>query len=127
MVAGAAARRRVRDRGKVREVNVLDLFSGIGGFALGLERAGMRTVAFCEIDPYCRAVLRKHWPDVPIYGDVRTLTAETLADTARDVCAEQAESGTERERVGPRGQSIDVICGGFPCQDISVAGKGAGI
>jgi DNA (cytosine-5)-methyltransferase 1 len=87
-------------------VNVLDLFSGIGGFSLGLERAGMRTVAFCEIEPYCRAVLRKHWPNVPIYEDVRTLTAERLrAD----------------------GISVDVICGGFPCQDISVAGKGLGL
>src|SRR5580765_4156565 len=56
----------------------LDLFSGIGGFSLGLERAGMRTVAFCEIDPYCQAVLRRHWPDVPVYDDVRTLTGERL-------------------------------------------------
>lgn len=58
-------------------LRVLDLFSGIGGFSLGLERTGgFETVAFCEIDPYCRAVLRKHWPDVPQYEDVRTLTAE---------------------------------------------------
>ncbi len=83
-------------------MRVLDLFSGIGGFSLGLERAGMRTVAFCEIDPYCQAVLRKHWPGVPIYDDVRSLS------------------------VGQIG-SIDVICGGFPCQDISIAGRGAGI
>jgi DNA (cytosine-5)-methyltransferase 1 len=62
----------------------------------------MRTVAFCEIEPYCRAVLRKHWPDVPIFEDVRNLRAE---------------------HVGP----VDVICGGFPCQDISLAGKGAGL
>jgi DNA (cytosine-5)-methyltransferase 1 len=88
------------------ELNVLDLFSGIGGFSLGLERAGMRTVAFCEIEPYCRAVLKKHWPHVPQYDDVRTLTAEKLA----------------ADGIRP-----DVICGGFPCQDISVAGKGAGI
>ena len=87
-------------------MNVLDLFSGIGGFSLGLERAGMRTVAFCEIDPYARAVLRKHWPDVPCYEDVRELTADRLA---RD------------------GITVDVICGGFPCQDISHAGKGAGL
>ena len=80
-------------------LRVLDLFSGIGGFSLGLERAGMRTVAFCEIDPYCRAVLRKHWPEVPIHEDVRKLTD---AD------------------VGP----VDVICGGFPCQDISQANIG---
>jgi DNA (cytosine-5)-methyltransferase 1 len=83
-------------------VRVLDLFSGIGGFSLGLERAGMRTVAFCEIEPYCRAVLRKHWPDVPCFEDVRHLHAFD---------------------VGP----VDVICGGFPCQDISFAGRGAGL
>jgi len=87
-------------------MNVLDLFSGIGGFSLGLERAGMTTVAFCEIDPYCRAVLRKHWPKVPQYDDVRTLTADTLR---RD------------------GIAVDVICGGFPCQDVSFAGKRAGL
>jgi DNA (cytosine-5)-methyltransferase 1 len=83
-------------------LRVLDLFSGIGGFSLGLERAGMRTVAFCEIEPYCRAVLRKHWPDVPIFEDVRNLRAEHVG-------------------------TVDVICGGFPCQDISLAGKGAGL
>ena len=87
-------------------MSVLDLFSGIGGFSLGLERAGMKTAAFCEIEPFCRAVLAKHWPGVPIYDDVRTLTAERLAAD---------------------GISVDVICGGFPCQDISVAGKGAGL
>jgi DNA (cytosine-5)-methyltransferase 1 len=80
-------------------MRVLDLFSGIGGFSLGLERAGMTTVAFCEIEPYCRRVLAKHWPGVPCYGDIRELTAERLrAD----------------------GISVDVICGGFPCQDASV-------
>jgi DNA (cytosine-5)-methyltransferase 1 len=84
-------------------MKVLDLFSGIGGFSLGLGRAGMQTVAFCEIDPFCRRVLRKHWPDVPIYGDVRNLNAKRLqADGIRQ---------------------IDVICGGFPCQDISAANK----
>ena len=81
-------------------LRVLDLFSGIGGFSLGLERTGgFRTVAFCEIDKRCRSVLRHHWPEVPIFDDVRTLT----------------------------GVECDVICGGFPCQDISVAGKRAGI
>lgn len=87
-------------------MNVLDLFSGIGAFSLGLERAGMRTVAFCEIAPHCRAVLNKRWPGVPVYDDVRALTADRLrAD----------------------GISVDAICGGFPCQDISLAGLGAGL
>ncbi len=54
-------------------MRVLDLFSGIGGFSLGLERAGMRTVAFCEIDANCRSVLGTHWPRVPCYEDIRTL------------------------------------------------------
>jgi DNA (cytosine-5)-methyltransferase 1 len=87
---------------------LLDLFSGIGGFSLGLERSGgFKTVAFCEIEPFPRRVLRKHWPDVPIYEDVRTLTAERLAAD---------------------GISVDAICGGFPCQDASIAnisGEGA--
>lgn len=86
---------------------LLDLFSGIGGFSLGLERAGFQTVAFCEIEAFPRRVLAHHWPDVPIYDDVRDLTAVRLrADGIGD---------------------IDAICGGFPCQDISVAGKGAGL
>lgn len=87
-------------------MKVLDLFSGIGGFSLGLERAGMETVAFCEIEEFPRKVLKKHWPDVPIYEDVRNVT---------------------RERLEADGIIPDVICGGFPCQDISVAGKQAGI
>jgi DNA (cytosine-5)-methyltransferase 1 len=84
-------------------LTVLDLFSGIGGFSLGLERTGgFRTVAFCEIEPYCQAVLRKHWPNVPIFPDVTKLVAADVG-------------------------SPDVICGGFPCQDVSLAGKQAGI
>lgn len=91
----------------MQKLRVLDLFSGIGGFSLGLERTGgFETVAFCEIEPFPRKVLKKHWPHVPCYEDVRTLTAERLAAD---------------------GISVDVICGGFPCQDISLAGKGAGL
>lgn len=84
-------------------LKVLDLFSGIGGFSLGLERAGgFITTAFCDIDAGARAVLRKHWPTTPIFEDVSRL------------------KGSD---VGP----VDVICGGFPCQDISTAGRGAGL
>lgn len=88
-------------------MRTLDLFSGVGGFALGLEQAGFETAAFCEQDNYCQRVLRRHWPDVPIYEDVRELNAERLA----------------ADGVG----SIELICGGFPCQDISQTGKKAGI
>lgn len=86
---------------------VLDLFSGIGGFSLGLERAGFETAAFCEIDPWCRRVLAKHWPEVPRYDDVQHLTAARLR-----------ADGIE---------GIDTICGGFPCQDVSLAGPGHGL
>jgi DNA (cytosine-5)-methyltransferase 1 len=88
-------------------MNVLDLFSGIGGFSLGLERAGFTTVAFCEREPFCQQILSQHWPGVPVYDDVQTLTAERLK-----------ADGVE---------TVDLICGGFPCQDISLAGKGAGL
>jgi len=82
------------------KLKVLDLFSGIGGMSLGLEATGgFETVGFCEIAPYPRAILAKHWPGVPIYNDVRNLEHE--------------------------GQ-IDVICGGYPCQPFSVAGERRG-
>ncbi len=80
---------------------VLDLFSGIGGFSLGLERTGgFKTVAFCENDVDCQKVLQKHWKDVPIFTDIKDLTYEKL----------------KRKTIEP-----DVITGGFPCQDISDA------
>lgn len=86
---------------------LLDLFSGIGGFSLGLERSGnFETVAFCEIEPFCRSVLKKHWTGVPIYEDVTQLSGDRLKSD---------------------GITVDAICGGFPCQDISTAGKGAGL
>ena len=83
-------------------MKVLDLFSGIGGFSLGLERAGMSTVAMCEKDPYCRKILAKHWPDLKIHEDIRNLDGKRYAE------------------------SIDLVCGGFPCQPFSVAGKRKG-
>lgn len=84
-------------------MNVLDLFSGIGLFSLGLERAGMRTIAFCEQAEFKQRVLRKRWPDTPLFNDVRELSRNHLTEP------------------------VDVISGGFPCQDISLAGRGAGI
>lgn len=79
---------------------MLDLFSGIGGFSLGLEKTGgFKTVAFCEVAPFQRKVIAKHWPGVPILGDVET------ADFP----------------------AADVITAGWPCQDISLAGPGAGL
>lgn len=85
-------------------LNVLDLFSGIGGFSLGLERTGgFQTVAFCEFDEAAQKVLKKHWPNVPIHKDVRGLTKADLPFP------------------------IHVICGGFPCQDISLIGNRKGI
>ena len=86
-------------------IKILDICSGIGGFSLGLESTGgFDTVAFCEFDDFCRKVLNKHWPDVPIYKDLK-------------------EIGNEPERII---QDFDLICGGIPCQPFSVAGKKKG-
>ncbi len=87
-------------------MKVLDLFSGIGGFSVGLERAGFKTVAFCEIDKYCGLVLKKHWKDIKIYHDVREITKQQLE---ADGC-----------------ELPEVITGGFPCQPFSVAGRQKG-
>lgn len=87
----------------VNKLRVLDLFSGIGGFSLGLERTGgFETVAFCEIEEFSRRVLAKHWPETPCFEDVRKLTKDDID--------------------GP----VDVICGGYPCQPFSTAGKRRG-
>lgn len=88
----------------------LSLFSGIGGIDLAAHWAGMETVAFCEREPFPQKVLRKHWPGLPIYDDVCTLTAEKLK-----------EDGI----IGP-GRTIDIISGGYPCQPFSHAGKRQG-
>lgn len=82
-------------------MNVLDVFSGIGGFSLGLERAGMRTVAFCEIDTFARSVLAKHWPDVPIHGDVRSLRGVPLSGLVDRRQAEGLERRSERPALRP--------------------------
>lgn len=83
-------------------MKVGSLFSGIGGLELGLERAGMEVVWQVEKNKFCQKVLAKHWPGVKRYSDVETVGAHNL-------------------------ESVDLICGGFPCQDISVAGKGQGL
>jgi DNA (cytosine-5)-methyltransferase 1 len=87
-------------------LQVLDLFSGIGGFSLGLNRAAMRTVAFCEIDRFCQSILTRHWPNVPVYSDINNLTNRRLHND--DIT------------------HIDLICGGYPCQPFSVAGRQLG-
>jgi len=87
-------------------VKVLSLFSGVGGFDMGLEAAGYETIFQCEWDVHCTRVLNKHWPNVPKWGDVSTLTGAHVLDKA-----------------GPP----DVVAWGSPCQDLSVAGKRAGL
>lgn len=78
------------------------VFAGIGGLDLGLERAGMRCRWQIEIDPFCQRVLAKHWPEVPRHGDVTQVKATDL-------------------------EAVDLVCGGFPCQDLSAAGNREGI
>lgn len=85
----------------------VSLFAGVGGFDLGLERAGMECVGQVEIDPACQRVLAEHWPDVPRHDDVRTAIEWARGE-------------------GLVGRT-DLVCGGFPCQDLSVAGKRAGL
>ena len=83
-------------------ITVGSLFSGIGGFDLGVERAGCRVAWQVEIDPWCRNILAKHWPDLPRYEDVREVGAHNL-------------------------DPVDWIVGGFPCQDISTSGRQDGL
>ena len=83
-------------------MRVGSLFAGIGGFDLGFERAGMQTLWQVERNAYCRAVLAKHFPDAERFEDVRDVGAHNLAP-------------------------VDLVCGGFPCTDLSYAGKGAGL
>ena len=87
----------------MKKLKLLDTFSGIGGFSYAAEKlvGGFETTQFIEIEPYCQKVLKKHWPNVPIHDDITTFTAEPF--------------------------QYDVVCGGFPCQSISRAGKGEGI
>jgi DNA (cytosine-5)-methyltransferase 1 len=86
-------------------VNYLSLFSGIGGLDLGLDRAGMTCVGQVELDPWCRTVLDRHWPEVPKHDDVRTAPAWWM---------------------GRGNPPVDLVAGGFPCQPFSVAGRQRG-
>ena len=87
-------------------MNVLSLFSGVGGFDLGLENAGMKTIYQCEWDKHANSILERHWPTVPRWGDISTLTAKEILS---------------------HGTPPDVVAWGSPCQDLSVAGKRAGL
>ena len=88
-------------------IETLDLFSGIGGFSLGLESTGhFRTIGFCEIEAFPREVLAHHWPGVPIWEDVRTLTGKEVLSEAGANHALRDEPDTARR--------VDLICGGFP-------------
>ena len=82
-------------------LTVGSLFSGIGGLDLGLERAGLKVIWQSEIDPYCNKILKKHWPEVPNYGNIKDINWTSVARP-------------------------DVICGGYPCQPFSMAGKRKG-
>lgn len=88
------------------KLKILDLFSGLGGFSLGLDKAGMETVAFCEVDEECIKILKHHWPKVTVFNDVRKLTKKDIDERVK--C------------------NIDLICGGYPCTGHSVAGKKKG-
>ena len=84
-------------------LKIIDTFSGIGGFSYAAEKlvGGFETIQFVECEPYAQKILKKHWPDIPIHDDIKTYNPEPY--------------------------SADVVCGGFPCQDISTAGQGKGI
>lgn len=97
-----AARNSTVFRNVAAQLTVGSLFAGIGGLDLGLERAGMAIRWHSEINEYASKVLKRHWPAIPNYGDIRNIRAGSV-------------------------EPVDVICGGFPCQDISYAGYGAGL
>ena len=109
-------------------MNVGSTFSGVGGFDLGFERAGMSVLWQAEIDEWCRRVLRWHWPDADIYDDVRSVQRGSGSGGGEHRL--RAGNGADIEGSGIGNESgassVDLLCGGFPCQDLSVAGKRAG-
>lgn len=99
-----------------RPLRVGSTFSGVGGADLGLERAGFSVAWMCEADQWKRTVLRTHWPDIPIYDDVRTVASD------EPFTGQLFDDGSR----GADAEPVDLLCGGFPCQDLSVAGKRRG-
>jgi DNA (cytosine-5)-methyltransferase 1 len=107
----------------------LSVFSGIGGFDLGLERSGWRCAGQIEVDPFCTRVLARHWPGVPRCADVRAVRANQSARGARlspPVVSTSADDSVHGA-AGGIGSPVDLLCGGFPCQDLSTAGRRAGL
>lgn len=90
-------------------MQIIDTFSGIGGFSLAGSWIGWRTIQFCEIDKFCQKVLKYHWPDVPLHEDIKTLTSEIIKSSP---LYEESES--------------TIFVGGVPCQPWSLAGKRKG-
>ena len=114
-------------------MRMLDLFSGIGGFALAAQWVwgdNLEIVSFCEIDPFCQKVLKKHWPDVPICEDIRKLDYGWITANAKSARSTGIqETRNHRELLNPGDgdtglpqKKIDLLTGGFPCQPFSAAG-----
>ena len=107
----------------------LDLFSGIGGFALAASWVwgeNYEIISFVEIDEFCQNILKKHWPDVPVHDDIRTLNSEKIMACAARFQQGRHKQRPQRQRAGQGGESINLLTGGFPCQPYSVAGKRRG-
>ena len=98
------------------------LFAGIGGLDLGLERAGMKCKWQVEIDDYATKVLERHWPNVRRWRDITTFPPDARRELLEGRQPQRADNGPESSP-----WRVDLICGGFPCQDISYAGRGAGL